>query len=149
MEKIAKITMFAFGVILGATALGANGGLAAPAIQESAAGQDSREAWLERVEQARLRYESFAARAASASSKLPQPAISTPINYLEDSTLRAGDVVVTERGLLVFKGAAHFPFAAADFEPIEHYAYAGPAPRRQVLLDIQRGNLAGGRGAKN
>ena len=149
MERIAKIAIVTLGAICGASALGAKGGLAAPAINELAAGQDSRQAWLEQVEQARLRYESFAARAASALSKMPQPAIAGPINYLEDDTLRAGDVVVTERGLLVFKGAARFPFAAADFEPIEHYTYAGSAPHRQVLLQIQRGNLAGRQGAKN
>ncbi len=148
MEKIAKITMVTFAAICGAIALGAKGGLAASAIEEQPAGQDSRQAWLEQVEQARLRYESFAARAASALSKMPQPAVSRPLNYFEDGTLRAGDVVVTERGLLVFKGAAHFPFAAADFEPLEHYTYAGSAPHRAVLLQIQQGNLAGRQGEK-
>jgi hypothetical protein len=40
-----------------------------------------------------------------------------PLAVYSDLTLRPGDIVVTKRGLRVFRGASHFPFGKNDFRP--------------------------------
>ena len=59
-----------------------------------------------------------------------------PIN--RDFTLRAGDVVVTEQGVRVFRGAARFPYRNQDF--VEARAYGRlPADIQRRVAEIQAG----------
>jgi hypothetical protein len=95
--------------------------------------------WLARVEEARERYEAFAARVTGA---LERPSGAEPDDvYLDDDTLRAGDIVVTTAGLLLFKGSPRLPYARRDFEPLCE-TRARSLPHRSALLDILRAGLA-------
>ncbi len=59
-----------------------------------------------------------------------------PITH--DFTLRAGDVVVTEQGVRVFRGAARFPYRNQDF--VEARAYGRlPADIQRRVAEIQAG----------
>jgi hypothetical protein len=59
-----------------------------------------------------------------------------PITH--DFTLRAGDVVVTEQGVRVFRGAARFPYRNQDFVEARSYGRLSPDIRRRVT-EIQAG----------
>ena len=59
-----------------------------------------------------------------------------PITH--DVTLRAGDVVVTETGVQVFRGAPRFPYRAQDFVAARAYGRLPPDVRRRVE-EIQAG----------
>ncbi|GAC1331160.1 MAG: hypothetical protein NVSMB26_09230 [Beijerinckiaceae bacterium] len=85
-----------------------------------------RSAWLQRVERARVRYEAFANQARLAiHPKIIEPGAPPPATgFLNDTTLRRGDVVVTSEGLMVFRGSARFPYKNADFDPVESPAGA-------------------------
>lgn len=104
----------------------------------------SRTAWLERVEQARSRYEAFAAQARfDIHAKLREPGTARrATGFLDDATLRRGDVVVTAEGLMVFRGSRHFPYTYADFDAVRTpaAARANPAPK---LIELQRAHERG------
>lgn len=55
-----------------------------------------------------------------------------------DFTLRAGDVVVTESGVRVFRGAARFPYRSQDFVEARTYGRL-PADIRRRVAEIQAG----------
>ena len=59
-----------------------------------------------------------------------------PITH--DVTLRAGDVVVTETGVQVFRGAPRFPYRAQDFVAARTYGRL-PADVRRRVAEIQAG----------
>ena len=115
----------------------------------SSLGPQNRTAWLERVEQARARYEAFAAQARLSIQPAlvepgsmpsvpikPRPA-QRPTGILEDLTLRRGDVVVTPDGLMVFHGARRFPYAYEDFDPVKSPA-GSRAAHAPELIELQR-----------
>ncbi len=61
----------------------------------------------------------------------PEPAATAASRYT-DSSLRKGDIVATEKGLRVFKGASHFPYLEADFVALPK---AGRLGRELAALD--------------
>ncbi|MDP2801217.1 MAG: DUF2865 domain-containing protein [Phreatobacter sp.] len=67
-----------------------------------------------------------------------------PITH--DVTLRAGDVVVTETGVQVFRGATRFPYQPQDFVAARSYGRL-PADVRRRVEEIQAGIQAGDSGA--
>jgi hypothetical protein len=112
----------------------------APTRVESDAAEELRRDWLRRVEDARAQYEDFAARAsADAKAASENGAYATPshISHLLDDTLRAGDVVATPDGLLVFKGSRAFPHEIGDFEPLGAHN-ARLSPHGSALLEYMR-----------
>lgn len=66
-----------------------------------------------------------------------------PITH--DVTLRAGDVVVTETGVQVFRGATRFPYQPRDFVAARTYGRL-PADVRRRVDEIQAGIQAGDSG---
>jgi hypothetical protein len=98
-----------------------------------------RTAWLERVEQARRRYEAFAAQARlSIHLNVREPGAPPPrTGFLDDPTLRRGDVVVTPEGLMVFRGSRRFPYTHADFDAVRTPA-AARANDAPELIELQR-----------
>ncbi len=57
-------------------------------------------------------------------------------DYLRDETLQAGDSVVTERSIIVFRGQSACPHTARDFVPL---AQSGlPRAQRNALADLER-----------
>lgn len=60
---------------------------------------------------------------------------SASISPLTDATLRRGDAVMTTKGIRIFQGARHYPFAVGDFRPL---AYSGHVGHRGALLAIDR-----------
>lgn len=114
-----------------------------PASVESEATDDPRREWRERVEAARAQYEAFAARVAATEGRPAEDAAhasSSLASHLDDATLRAGDVVVTREGLLMFKGSETFPYDSHDFERIGE-GRALSLPHRSALLEIMRAGL--------
>ena len=107
----------------------------------SSLGPANRAAWLERVEQARARYEAFAAQARLAiHPKVIEPGLPPPpraTGILDDPTLRRGDVVVTSDGLMVYRGSRRFPHSFSDFDPVPSPA-AGAAGHAPELIELQR-----------
>lgn len=98
-------------------------------------GDDPRREWLDRVDEARRRYDAFAESVRLA--RQTEDASSSRASHLGDSTLRAGDIVVTETGLLLFTGAPTWPHDVCEFEHIgERRARA--LPHRNALLEILR-----------
>jgi hypothetical protein len=67
-----------------------------------------------------------------------------PITH--DFTLRAGDVVVTEQGVRVFRGAARFPYRNQDFVEARSYGRL-PADVQRRVVEIQAGIQARDNGA--
>lgn len=116
-----------------------------PPVREgrSALQPGNRSAWLERVEQARARYLAFATQGRlSIHQKTIEPRPSTPLarpstGFLDDATLRRGDVVVTPAGLMVFRGSARFPFSYDDFDSVGSPAAVG-ARHGPELIELQR-----------
>jgi hypothetical protein len=66
-----------------------------------------------------------------------------PITH--DVTLRPGDVVVTETGVQVFRGASRFPYQSRDFVAARSYGRL-PADVRRRVDEIQAGIQAGDTG---
>lgn len=130
--------------------------VAGPAIAQSASGPvyegrsslgpSSRAAWIERVDRARAGYEAFAAAARLAlHPKVIEPGVAPrPSGFLDDPTLRRGDVIVTSQGLMVFRGSTRFPRTFGDFDPVRSPAAsaAGHAPE---LIELQRAHERGTR----
>lgn len=110
---------------------------------ESDAADDPRREWLDRVEDARKSYEAFAAsvRLAARDSNDAAPLRES---HLDDWTLRAGDIVVTETGLLLFKGSQALPHETCDFERVGERR-ARSLPHRSALLEILRATARRGR----
>jgi hypothetical protein len=106
----------------------------------------SRAAWLERVEQARARYEAFATQARlSLHPKVIESGVTPrPTGILDDPTLRRGDVVVTSEGLMVFRGTRGFPRTSGDFDPVVSPA-AVRARHAPELIELQRAHELGKR----
>ncbi len=67
-----------------------------------------------------------------------------PITH--DFTLRAGDVVVTDEGVRVFRGAARFPYRNQDFVEARSYGRL-PADIQRRVAEIQAGIQARDNGA--
>ena len=65
--------------------------------------------------------------------------------FLQDPTLRPGDVVVLTHGLRVFKGRRSAHHAASDFVQIEHARVA----HRRELMAMDRGNTFWATGSRN
>jgi hypothetical protein len=113
----------------------------------SSLGPPSRAAWLERVERARARYEAFAAGARLAiHPKVIEPGVAAPrsTGFLDDPTLRRGDVVVTSDGLMVFRGSRGLPHTFGDFDPVRSPA-AAAARHAPELIELQRAHELGKR----
>jgi hypothetical protein len=132
-------------------ALVAGSALAQSAIQplhegRSSLGPANRAAWLERVEQARARYEAFAAGARlTIHPKVAEPGVAPrTTGILDDPTLRRGDVVVTSDGLMVFRGSRGFPHTFGDFDPVRWPASAGGSHTPE-LIELQRAQERGSR----
>ena len=108
--------------------------------------EPSRAAWLERVEQARARYEAFAAQARlSIHPRVREPGIAPGrTNIFDDPTLRRGDVVVTSDGLMVFRGSRRFPYTSDDFDPVASPVTTG-ARHASELIELQRAHEQGKR----
>jgi hypothetical protein len=89
----------------------------------------SREQWLANVEEARRRIDDMRRQGRSFA---PPPQSSEELageafqRVLEDESLRPGDIVATDRGLLVFKGRSSDEPGLNDFAPID----LGAARRR-------------------
>lgn len=112
----------------------------------SSLGPANRAAWLERVEQARSRYEAFAARARVAvHPNVIEPGVApTRTGILDDPTLRRGDVIVTSEGLMIFRGARRFPYTPGDFDAVALPGAAG-ARHAPELIELQRAHERGKR----
>jgi len=100
-------------------------------------------AWLERIEQARARYEAFAARgrarlARSETGIETGLSVAPPPSHLEDSTLARGDVIVTRDGLLIFNGAGRFPYAPSDFRRLDAETGARTPQLRAIEASLRR-----------
>jgi hypothetical protein len=108
-----------------------------------------RQSWIARVERARQTYGRFAARATESFALLRRmrlddvPALrrlefETRIGSFDDPTLRYGDVVVTDRGLFVYRGDGdgHAPL---DFARIVE-GRSRSVPHLRQLLQIDRVN---------
>ncbi|MFY9629196.1 MAG: hypothetical protein WAK03_13740 [Methylocystis sp.] len=108
---------------------------------------DARLSWLARVERSRREYEAFAAlarsrlRAHRGDSAIDKT--SPAANYMNDETLRSGDIIVTDSGLLVFLGAPHFGHGASEFKSINQWR--GGERYQAMLMEIQRVSLSGER----
>lgn len=83
---------------------------------------DERQAWLEKVEQARRRSAAYVARAYAAYLDRNPPVslargetAEGSADYLHDPTLRRNDIVVTDEGVLVYKGALGATRSYSDF----------------------------------
>lgn len=99
----------------------------------------SRIPWLERVERARAHYEAFAGQARlGLHPQVREPGVVPPATgFLNDPTLRRGDVVVTPEGLMVFRGSRRFPYTYADFDAVRSPA-AARANHASELIELQR-----------
>ncbi len=100
-------------------------------------------AWRARVEQGRRDYESFAARARSRlarARRAESPAAARSTGYMSDETLRDGDVIVTERGLVVFTGEPRPRHGEGDFKTLDQWRGGLGYDRR--LLEIERANAS-------
>ena len=147
MRPIRRFARFIPAYVAGSTCLFpllGGAGLAQSASQPVREGRSALEpagriAWLERVEQARRRYEAFAAEARlSIHLKVPEPGTAPqPTGFLDDPTLRRGDVVVAPEGLMVFRGARRFPYTYADFDAVRTPA-AARANHAPELIELQR-----------
>lgn len=106
-----------------------------------------RTAWLQRVEEARARYEAFGARARLAiHPKVTEPGVAPArTGILDDPTLRRGDVIVTSEGLMVFRGARRFPYTPSDFDPVPSSPAAAGARHAPELIELQRAHEQGKR----
>ena len=88
--------------------------------------------WADRVERARqdsARYvgaavDAFRLHGTPRVERSPAPA-SLPLAYLDDPTLRYGDVVAVEGRLIVFRGAGLPPHCASDFREIDQAGTLG------------------------
>jgi hypothetical protein len=81
----------------------------------------SREQWLADVEAARLRVEERRRQGRSFAAPVPsdeEVGRETFQRILEDDSLRAGDIVATSRGLLMFKGQSSDERSLSDFAPV-------------------------------
>lgn len=137
-SRLARISAFAAMILPLASAVSAEE-RATSAGNEPRETTEERAQWLERVEHARDHYEAFAARAAAGAHASSGEGIETAAEprHLTDDTLRAGDVVATKEGLLLFKGSMRFPYGETDFEPLGERP-APSLPHRNVLLELMR-----------
>ena len=81
----------------------------------------SREQWLADIEAARRRIEERRREGRSFAPPVPsdeEVARETFQRVLEDDSLRAGDIVATSRGLLMFKGQSSNERSLNDFAPV-------------------------------
>jgi hypothetical protein len=66
-----------------------------------------------------------------------QPALANSTAYLHDETLRAGDGVVTEGAIVIFRGRGACPHSPADFVPVAHALL--PRSTKNALVLLQQG----------
>jgi hypothetical protein len=113
---------------------------ALPAQAEDLAAQLS--AWRARVERSRQEYESFAAEARSRLIRPRRPAVvqagAPAHDYLSDETLRSGDVIVTDGGLVVFTGEPRLGHDPKDFKRLKQWR--GDLRYGARLMEIERAN---------
>lgn len=112
----------------------------------------ARFSWLAKVELSRREYEAFAAQARDRLSpriekrgreKGPGERTTSRTDYMADETLRDGDIIVTEKGLIVFTGASCFQHSASDFKTINQWL--GGVRYESELMEIERVNMSGER----
>ena len=94
--------------------------------------------WIARVEHAKRGYESFATRAweryaARRPDAFGPQQTATPASYAQDATLRPGDLVMTDRGFLVYSGAEN---GQARFRTLAQWR--GASPHRADLIELQK-----------
>lgn len=70
----------------------------------------------------------------------PEAKMAALVSRFGDETLRKGDIVATQAGLMIFLGASHFPYKPSDFAP---FAVAAKK-KTQDLAAVDRA-LGGGR----
>jgi hypothetical protein len=66
----------------------------------------------------------------------PQTRTDHATDYLRDETLHAGDSIVTDRSIVVFRGNSACPHTAADFVPLAQSNL--PKAQRNALADLER-----------
>lgn len=90
-----------------------------PTIEEDTTPEISREEWRMRIQQARKRAKDVALdRRLNPQRYLPPPEdpdIAATERVLRDESLQHGDIVVTKKGLFVFRGRSDQPRSDADF----------------------------------
>lgn len=83
----------------------------APAAAEATRAEDARVEWLLRIGEASERYDAFATRVVETRDARQNA-------RLDDPTLRKGDIIVTQTGLLMFEGSDKIAPDISDFAPI-------------------------------
>ena len=144
MGKAARFALtFAAGIVLAAPARAQKPPEACPAIEEFSGEPATPEEFRARVDAARRNYQAFACQArqdradqaARRARVLAREGAGKLGDFVGDETLRRGDVVVTDKGLRVYRGAAEVP-AEGDFRSVEE-AVRHPG-RRKFLLELER-----------
>lgn len=110
----------------------------------AAAADDARDEWPRRIEEARERYDSFAALAlANFESAAMSSAHGAPSEFvsLDDPTLRPGDIVVTATGLLLLEQAVSPVCEKNVFTPIAE-ARTSALPHARRIRAILRANFS-------
>lgn len=90
-----------------------------------------------------FRFRQSVERTCSCQANATQGLARLPVTH--DPTLRPGDVVVTEEGARIFRGAARFPYRAQDFVAARAYGRL-PADLRRRVDEIEAGLAASGSG---
>jgi len=114
------------------------------AAEEIARVDDARAQWLQRIDEARERYDAFASRVVADLDRAVETRAAGEEPRLDDPTLRRGDIVVTATGLLMFKGSSKFVYDLSDFEPVGE-ARARRSEHCAALLGILRARPRAGR----
>lgn len=113
----------------------------APAAAEATRDEDARAEWLLRIDEARERYDAFATRVVADRERAVETRDARQNARLDDPTLRKGDIIVTQTGLLMFEGSDKITPDISDFEPIGE-ARARRSEHSATLLGILRARPA-------
>ena len=88
-----------------------------------------------RIERARLREPRIIDEPRKPGPHTPPQELAGPLGkFLMDSTLRRGDVVATQNGLMVFRGSGAIPHRERDFAPVS----TAQGPHRATLLALDK-----------
>lgn len=113
----------------------------APAAAEATRDDDARVEWLLRIDEARERYDAFATRVVADRERAVETRDARQDARLDDPTLRKGDIIVTQTGLLMFEGSDKIAPDISDFAPIGE-ARARRSEHSATLLGILRARPA-------